>query len=524
LLAATATFEADAILGTLVNTGTTNIDAGVTISTTTMADGGGTWNVEVDTTTSFGFLDVTGGDVDLLTSSLAITVLSGAIADGDELLIADGTATANGGAGIAVTDLVVTDNSFIWSFELADGAQAEVLVGDGSPTDDEVYLLVTEANSISSTATTSGNANAGNVLQSLVAAGDTQIDLIILEMNSASTSAELNEVLEAVQPTVDGGAIIGSLAMSAQSFGITADRMAMLRTDAGMTGMATGNASEGLRMWGQVFGQSADQDDRDGIDGYDADTFGFAVGLDTENIGNDTVVGLAFSYADTDVSSDNANTTDTDVESYQISLYADHDLDNRTYVSGMIGWVFGNNDTTRHNVGGVAGLTARGDFDSDQFAARVELGRDYSGGDNLTLTPSVMVNYAHYDADGYTETGAGGANLTVSPDDMDMFEIGVGVDASWMYQNADGSYTAPTLRVGYRHDVADDDVGATSRFAAGGATFKSQGIDPADGTFNLGAGINYFSTDNWQLTANYDFEIKADYDSHAGFLRAAYKF
>ena len=59
-----------------------------------------------------------------------------------------------------------------------------------------------------------------------------------------------------------------------------------------------------MRMWGQVFGQTADQDMRDGINGYDADTFGIAVGLDTENIGNDTVVGMAFSYADTDVSSD----------------------------------------------------------------------------------------------------------------------------------------------------------------------------------------------------------------------------
>ena len=105
-----------------------------------------------------------------------------------------------------------------------------------------------------------------------------------------------------------------------------------------------------------------------------------------------------------------------------------------------------------------------------------------------------------------------------------MFEVGVGVDASWDYQQADGSFLQPKIGVGVRHDLIGDEYQTTSTFAAGGAAFDTEGFDPAQTTFNVSADLTYFSTTNWELSAGYDFEYKSDYDSHAGTLKAAYKF
>ncbi len=154
---------------------------------------------------------------------------------------------------------------------------------------------------------------------------------------------------------------------------------------------------------------------------------------------------------------------------------------------------------------------------------RAETGRDYAYGGTI-LTPKVMGHWTHFSPDGYTETGAGGANLTVDMDSMNIAELGVGLDASWNLKQSNGAMMEPKIGVGYRYDFVGDNIQATSSFAGGGGTFASQGPDPAQGTFDVGVALNYHTTDNWQFTLNYDFEMKQDFDAHSGFVRAGYRF
>lgn len=340
----------------------------------------------------------------------------------------------------------------------------------------------------------------------------------------AANSEAANDIAESISPTVDAGAVIGATSFVTQTSNITNTQLASLRDGTEATGMYAGNVTNGLRGWVQGFGLTGDQDERDGVSGYDVDSYGVAVGMDTQSLVENWVWGLAFAYSDTDVDSDGVNQTNTDIDSYQVSLYTSYDLDDRTYIAGQAGYVWGDNEQTRSNVGGITGLTADADYDSDVIFAGLEAGRRYLVGGNTVLTPKALVNYQHYDADGYTETGAGGLNLTTSGEEIDLFEIGVGVDASWDYQQADGSFLQPKIGVGVRHDLIGDEYQTTSTFGAGGASFQTEGFDPAQTTFNVSADVTYFSTTNWELSAGYDFEIKSDYDSHAGTLKAAYKF
>lgn len=416
-----------------------------------------------------------------------------------------------GDAQNTIAGATVTDNSYIYGFTLVDDTN-------------NVDVTVAVDNDPTQFGGTNDRNVAGVLFTDLAASTNADVNRAQSNLAAAGSEEAVSDVLESVTPTVDAGAVVGATGFTTQTSNITSTQLASLRNGTEASGMYAGNVTNGLRGWVQGFGLTGDQDDRDGVSGYDVDSYGVAVGLDTQSLADNWIWGLAFAYSDTDVDSDGVNNTNTDIDNYQVSVYANYDLDDRTYISGQAGYVWGDNDQTRYNVGGTGGSTATADYDSDVIFAGLEAGRKYMVGGNTVLTPKALINYQHYDADGYTENGAGGLNLTTSGDELDLFEIGVGVDASWDYQQADGSYLQPKIGVGVRHDLVGDEYQTTSTFAAGGSSFETEGFDPAQTTFNVSADVTYFSTTNWELSAGYDFEVKSDYDSHAGTLKAAYKF
>lgn len=506
---AAATFDANAgVTGAFTNSGTTNISIGKTLTAGSFA-GTGTYNIDIEDSNASGTL--TAADFGSLASAGAIDLSAETVNFNFTGNTATGAAVVLGTGGAASTTAgTVTDNSFIYGAALA---------ANGN------NLELTVTRTALATASSTGNGQSvGTVLDTLTSTTNTQLLQIQDQIAQASTQSALNEVLEATTPTVDLGVASTTVNVATQSIGLTDTRLASLRTGDETTGMAAGNVGRGLRLWGQAFGSTADQDHRDGVDGYEADTFGGAVGLDTTNMSDNAVIGVAFSYADSDIDSDNANDTQTDIGSYQVTVYGDYDIDERTFLSGQFAYAFNDIESTRYNVGGVSGLTANSDYDSNQFTVAGKLGRDYATDQGLTLSPALLADYTHLSIDDYTETGAGGANLNVNSDSLNILEIGVGVDASWMHQNMDGSYLKPALHAAYRYDLIGDNVETTSTFAGGGAAFQTDGMDPARSTFNVGAGLSYMATNNWEFSANYDYEFKSDYGAHSGLVRAAYKF
>jgi uncharacterized protein with beta-barrel porin domain len=69
-----------------------------------------------------------------------------------------------------------------------------------------------------------------------------------------------------------------------------------------------------------------------------------------------------------------------------------------------------------------------------------------------------------------------------------------------------------------------DNFETSSSFVGGGSAFSSAAPEPARNKFTAGAQFKYFSVDNVELTAAYDFDLKQGYTSHTGMLRAGYKF
>ncbi len=498
-----------------------------TFNTNTLSLGAGsTLNIGIDAAGVAGNVNVTAGAVDLTGAAVGAEVNAAApLVDGQEILIGTGTADVVGTTGATGQALeTAADDSLLFDFEIADGGQVDIT---GSADASELYFLVTQAASAGGSAVTSNANGAGTAINTLMGTTNPQLSSILANVAAASTSEELEEVLQAVLPQVDTGALTAAQNVTGNTIRLVSDRLSTIRTTGGgQSGVSSGDLTENLQMWGQVFGQKADQGLRDGIAGFDSTTTGITVGADTEGLHDNATVGVAFSYAFTDVDSDNATNTQSDINSYNATLYGDYDLGNDIYVVGDIGYTYGDNETTRSNVGGVAGLNAKSDYGSHQAQARAIVARDYNltKHEGVRVTPKALVKYTYYQNEDINETGAGGANLDVDSEALNIFEVGVGVDVRKDYVQDNGGVISPEVSAGYRYDLVGDAVQTTSTFEGGGPSFRSEGADPDQDTFNLGVGVGYTTPSSMEFTASYDYENKDEFDSHSAFIRLAAPF
>lgn len=504
-----------------VNAGTLTISPTDTLNLQSFTGGVGTVRFGLDSNTAghFGNIVVATGAADLTDTTLAVKVEhDSTLTNGTALKVITGDG-ADAPTAAPVNGTLVADNSFIWNFDVVDG-----VTGGGNVSD--LFLQAILAHPI---VATPGNQDVFDVLEGLTGTTNPQLQDIIANLNAAGSQQAVSDILEASTPTVNGSDQAASASVNDQTLDLIDNELADLRTgEYSSTGMAAGNMARGIGAWGQAFGAHSDQSERDSVAGYTSNTWGGAVGVDTRNVSDRALVGLAFSYGRTNANSDGVNDTDTNIDNYQAMLYGDFDLAKDTFLNGMAGYTWGNVDETRHHVGCIGGcaggVTAHGSYNTQQYSAQAEAGRDFAMQGGATLTPSLLARWSDWNPDSYTETGAGGADLHVNGKTLDTFELGGGVKADWSFKNRDGSWLKPQLHAGVRYNLEDTRVEDTTNFTGGGGSFFVPGPNQARTDLNLGAGLKFLTTQRWTLTASYNFDWKSDYTAHSGFLRAGYKF
>jgi len=281
--------------------------------------------------------------------------------------------------------------------------------------------------------------------------------------------------------------------------GIVASRQARTR------GMSSGDGMmANQHMWFKPFGAETDQDDDQGVTGYDVDTYGVAAGMDAD-LSSDLNVGVAFAYINSDVESTLAAGKNTvDVDSYQAKLYATKALDEATALNVQLGLGVSEYDSKRRLFNNDE---AKADYDSWNFQLSAELERSYNVSESTSLTPYVHADYMYVDIDGYNEKGAGALNLDVSSDSSDSLVLGLGVKAA--HTASDSLLLMANAGIGY--DVMTDRSSVTSSFAGGGAQFTTDGIEPDEVVYNAGLGAKYSLTNGTEITAEYNITGRDDY-------------
>jgi len=518
IFATTTTVKAG---GTLQATGDRTITGNVALAGTGILDAGantlnitGTYDQVAGTTLRISVVDdVTGGSVvsagaaNVNAGSTVDVAVDGYVSDGTAYKVVDGT-----GGVVAVP--TITDNSTVLSF---------AATTDGT----DLTITASRTSSYEKLADTPNNEAVGEALEAAGQDSSSSNDMksVLNEIDNLSSADAVNEALEQLTPDVNGASIDQSFKTLNVFLDTVSIRLSNARKGAvaGPTGMASGDFLNGIGMWAQGFGNHSNQAERGGLAGYKANVFGGAVGLD-KLLGDVIRLGAAFSYARTDINSKSSFGTDTDINTYQSTLYASYEKGS-FYVDGLVALAYGQYYGKRDIAFGGISRTAKGEYDGIQISTRIETGYtiEMEQLKRLQITPKMSLQYSHLYLDDYLETGANALNLKVKHQNYDALLMGIGGSFAYPIDTKIGTLI-PEIHMLWYYDFMGEKQQSTSTFNGGGSSFGTNGVRPAQSSFNLGGQLTLVTKGPFQVAANYDMELKENFWGHSYFLTARVDF
>lgn len=265
-------------------------------------------------------------------------------------------------------------------------------------------------------------------------------------------------------------------------------------------------------VWVQALNGTGKQGERQQIDGFDFNASGIAVGVDHE-IAPQTIAGLAYSYLNSNIRSDNGNKTD--VSGQALSLYGAHQS-GPIALDAYLTYGWNDNESKRY----VATTRARGDYDSDLLGAGVTAGYRLDLG-GLNLEPRAGIRYNNVKLASYNEKGSSAA-LHVDSQRYESGELGAGLRLSKAFSLSQGILT-PSAQVMAWHDVINDHVETNSAFLIGGTSFVSQGVRQSRETYEAQLGVSY-RVGAVSAGVGYNYAARSSLDANGLQAQASYLF
>lgn len=505
VLAQGATFNTSqsiaAMTSIAANSATVRVAAGKIVTTSAITvNNDSILKFDVASSTAAGRVDLNGAGFG--GSKVSVTAVfannTGFIASGTTFLLVDGGAT---------TSATLTDtNVGVYRLSLRHNID----------TGNDISLLVGRV-STSTLADNGSNAAIGTTLDNLSASTNAGIVNLQNLISKQTTTAGVNTVLEQLNPATDTGAAMASVNVATETGNNVSARLAALRG----TAMTTGDMMGSGHMWVQGFGSTAEQDDKGGFKGYDSNSAGVTFGADSDTVMDGHTVGAAFTYGNSSVDSKNSNNAETQIDSYMGTVYGSRVFDEGYFVNaqGSVGY---NKYDMKRTVTGLG--QADGDTNGWQAGLKGEIGRDLEC-NAMTVTPAFGLAYNHLSMDEYTETGIGGAGLTVNPDAVNTLDASLGATVAWNLPMDGGSTLKPALRAKYGYRMGDDTLESTTNFiGAPGTAFTTSGVKADRSSLGLGAGLNWLTEGGVDLSVNYDADLRSKYTGHTGQVKARWAF
>ncbi|MFJ4458247.1 autotransporter domain-containing protein [Pseudomonas sp. NPDC089392] len=334
-------------------------------------------------------------------------------------------------------------------------------------------------------------------------------DAVLKALIAAGSDAQaIANVAKQLTPEVNGGAASAANSSITLVNNAISSRASTLRA-----GQSSGDALSGTGAWFQILSSQANQDVRSGVDGYDANSRGFALGAD-HTLNDNTVLGVAYSYVKTNVQSDNGNKTD--VENNTLTAYGTW-TEGNYFVDGGLSYGKGRNDSKRF----ISGTTAKGNYDSDLIGLNVMAGYGFHFDHNLLVEPRITARYTNLSIDGFTEHGSSAA-LKTGDQRLEVGEAGAGVRIAGAFDLGQGTLEPEFKLMGY-HDFIADKSSTTSAFTLGGNSFVATGVTPARDSYEVGVGANY-KVGAVTIGGSYERLMKTGFDADAFTAKVRYDF
>ncbi len=200
----------------------------------------------------------------------------------------------------------------------------------------------------------------------------------------------------------------------------------------------------------------------------------------------------------------------TNINTYRFGPYASYDRGN-WYVNGHA--EFGFNQQSIHRNIPFLGESADSNPDGDQYGGGLDGGYEFHSGP-LTCGPIAGIQYTHLDVEGYQETGAGAADLSVNRESADSFLTSLGGRLSYDYHcRWNNSLIRPEVNASWLHECLDDSKLIGAAFdVPGSASFATATPNPERDSALLGVGVSdIFSNGSLIFLSYYAQAGQSDY-------------
>ncbi|NOX98837.1 MAG: autotransporter outer membrane beta-barrel domain-containing protein [Verrucomicrobia bacterium] len=243
-------------------------------------------------------------------------------------------------------------------------------------------------------------------------------------------------------------------------------------------------------------------------------------------------LGLSWSYlqSDTEVSGNYGN---IDLEGSLISTYATA-FWGQNWADVLYSYGSFNNDIAR-NTG--LGSRANGDADSQSHNLRMNIGRNYKLGRNITTGPIAGVRYAMGDVEPYSERGGGSAALDYNGTDFESMISRLGWQATHTQATSWGRLVSQ-VRLAWEHEYMPENgvVGASlqsSPFALvtgnnvnrfGGFSAEDSGAAPGTDWLTAGLGLRFELANGVAFLTDYEgVFFRSDVSQHFASAKLSYE-
>jgi uncharacterized protein with beta-barrel porin domain len=203
-----------------------------------------------------------------------------------------------------------------------------------------------------------------------------------------------------------------------------------------------------------------------------------------------------------------------ELESYHFGGYL-VGFDGCDYWIALGGGGYNHTESSRNIGVGTVGGVAQANVDGGQATAYLERGRSfcYSG---WTTQPYAALQYVYIGQEGFTENGAGPANLTVGAMDSNSLRSILGGRISTDIARSCCRTLTPELRAAWVHEFLDTNQAFTASLPGVGGGFAVQGVDLGRDWALLGTGLNLQMGASTRLFGGYDLQVNDHQAMHIG--------
>ncbi len=274
-------------------------------------------------------------------------------------------------------------------------------------------------------------------------------------------------------------------------------------------GLASGDYFKKATAWIRGLFNKADHESTSKSAGFTSDTYGVAMGIDSE-VSSNTRLGFGYANSQSDIDSEGRS---TDVDTNSLFVYSKYQPQD-WYINTVLAYSWSEYDEKKS----VMGYNASAKYDVDTIALQSMYGYETKFKE-YDLTPEFGFRYMHIMQDDYTNK----LGTKVGSNTEDVLTAVAGAKIAKNYTLESGSIVRPELRAALTYDLFDADNTASVALANNSSYIvKGEKLDRLG--LELGAKVSTFATDKVELSAGYLTRLREDYQDHTFTFDVKYDF